>query len=304
MNECNYLAWYEIAAPVGCDVGQGEFLETSTRAPEGRQNPEMIASSAVAELYELYQYRELVRNLVARDLKVRYRGSVLGFVWCLFNPLLMMVVFTVVFTVLMKSDIPNFPVFILTGLLAWNLHTSSVMGSINSIVGNASLIMKVYFPREVLPISVVLSNTVNFLFALIVLFPMIFLFGIDLSASIVLLPLILLVQIAFSLGLAFFLSALTVFFRDVGIIMETLILAWFFLTPIFYRLEDLSPQNSRLLYILNPMASIISAYRDVLYYGGYPAFDFLSRTAVTALVIFVAGYAFFRHFAPRFGEEL
>lgn len=253
---------------------------------------------------EVVQYRELVRNLVARDLKVRYRHSVLGFVWCLLNPLLMMAVFTIVFAVLMKSSIPNFPVFVLIGVLAWNLNATAISGAVNSIVGNSALVMKVYFPRELLPISVVLSNTVNFLLALIVLFAMVIVSGVSLSSSLIYLPVILFTQVVFTIGLSLFLSALTVFYRDVGIIMETVILAWFFLTPVFYRLEDLSPEYSRLLYIANPMASIISAYRDVLYLGGWPAIDFLTRTFVTAVIVFLAGYAFFLRVANRFGEEL
>jgi lipopolysaccharide transport system permease protein len=118
------------------------------------------------------------------------------------------------------------------------------------------------------------------------------------------LPLILAVQIIFSAGLALFLSALTVYFRDVEVITETLLLAWFFLTPIFYRMEDLFPAYARLMYILNPMASIISAYRDVLYSGGMPGLDFLGRTLLTSLVILVAGYIFFRSCSKRFGEAL
>jgi lipopolysaccharide transport system permease protein len=164
--------------------------------------------------------------------------------------------------------------------------------------------MKVYFPREVLPISVVLANTVNFLFALIVLFTLIFASGVRVGPSLLLLPVILLVQLAFTVGLALLLSALTVFYRDVGIIMETGMLAWFFLTPVFYRIEDLVPQYARLMYMVNPMASIISAYRDVLYRGGMPALDFLARTGVTSLVVLVVGYWVFRRLAPRFGEEL
>jgi ABC-type polysaccharide/polyol phosphate export permease len=216
----------------------------------------------------------------------------------------MMLVFTVVFTVLLKSNVPDFPVFILVGILAWNLHSSAVTGASGSIIGNANLVKKVYFPRELLPLSVVLSNAVNFLLALVVLFALIPVFGISLGPSVLFLPVILLTQIVFALGLAFFLSALSVFFRDVQIILETLMLAWFFMTPIFYRLEDLFPAYARLLYIANPMASIISAYRDVLYLGGMPGIDFLTRTFVTAVVVLVLGYAFFLRYAQRFGEEL
>ena len=259
----------------------------------------------LSSLSELVSYRELLKNLVSRDLKVRYRNSALGFVWCLLNPFLMMIVFTLVFTILMRNTtIPAYPVYILTGILAWNFHSTSVTGSVSSIVGNSSLVMKVYFPREVLPISVVLSNAVNFVLALSVLFVMILIFQIPLSLSLLMLPVVLVIQITFSTGLALFISALTVSFRDVEVITETLLLAWFFLTPVFYRPEDLYPDSARLMYILNPMASIISAYRDILYKGGMPGFDFLARTWITSIVILVAGYVYFRHSAKRFGEEL
>ena len=214
---------------------------------------------------ELYAYRELVKNLVARDLKLRYRSSVLGFAWCLLNPLLMMVVFTVVFTVMLEDNkIEKFPVFILAGVLAWNLHTTALTTAINSVVGQAALVQKVYFPREVLPIAAVLSNTVNFLLSLTVLFAMIFLYQVQLTNTLLFLPLVLLVQVMFTTGVALFLAALNVFYRDVASIMETLMLAWFFLTPIFYRIEDVFPVYSRLMYIVNPPASIIAAYRDIL----------------------------------------
>jgi ABC-type polysaccharide/polyol phosphate export permease len=256
-------------------------------------------------LTELVRYRELIRNLVARDLKVRYRNSFLGFVWCLVNPLLMMGVFTFVFTILMKNNnIPDYPVFILVGILAWNFHATAVNGAIASIVTNSALVMKVYFPREVLPISVVLSNAVNFSLALIALFAMIFAFHIHLTMTVLFLPVIILVQVVFASGLALFLASLTVFFRDVEIITETVLLAWFFLTPIIYRMQDLFPEYSRIMYIANPMASIISAYRDVLYSGGMPGLDFLGRTFITSVIILIAGYVFFRRSARRFGEEL
>lgn len=258
----------------------------------------------IAPVIELYRYRELLRNLVARDLKVRYRNSILGFIWCLLNPLLMMGVFTFVFTVLMKSAIPNYPVFILIGILAWNFHATAVTGALGSIVQNSGLVLKVYFPRETLPLAVVLSNAVNFVLALIALFAMIFVFHIHLSATLVFLPFILLVQIMFAMGVALFLAALTVFYRDVEIITETILLAWFFLTPIVYRMADVFPAYSRLMYIANPMASIVEAYRDVLYAGGMPGLDFLARTFITSLVILLVGYVFFRRSAKRFAEAL
>ncbi len=256
-------------------------------------------------LQELYQYRELVKNLVVRDLKLRYRSSVLGFLWCLVNPLLMMGVFTLVFTVLLtNNNIEHFPVFILIGILAWNLHSTALVGAINSVVGGAQLIQKVYFPREVLPIATVLSNTVNFLLSLIALFALVLIFQVQLTATLIFLPLVILVQVIFTVGIALFLSALNVFYRDTASIMETMMLAWFFLTPIFYRIEDVFPAYSRLMYILNPLASIIAAYRDILYYGTMSNLDFFSRTAVTAVLVLVLGYLFFIRSSRSFSEAL
>lgn len=256
-------------------------------------------------LTELIRYRELLKNLVVRDLKVRYRGSVLGFLWCLANPLLMMVVFTVVFTILMQNNtIEKFPVFILIGVLAWNLHSTAVMSATHSIVGNSALVTKIYFPREILPISVVLSNTVNFIFALIVLFAMLLIFQVSLSWTVLLLPLLLLSQVIFTIGLGLILSLVNVFFRDTEIIMETLMLAWFFLTPIFYRIEDLFPAYARAMYILNPMASFISSYRTILYSGGMPDLYFVSRTFLTSVACLVIGYILFSVYSKYFGEVL
>ena len=253
---------------------------------------------------ELVQYRELVRNLVIRDIKLRYRNSVLGFVWSLGNPLLMMVVYTLLFTILIPTDIPKYPVFILCALLPWNYFNTSIMGAIDSIVGNAHLIKKVYFPREVLPLSIVLANLVNFLLALIVLFAMLFAFRVRLTPWVLYLPLILFIQTIFTLGLALIFATLNVFYRDTKIIMEVGMLAWFFLTPVFYRIEDLVPQYARRMYWVNPMASFISWYRIVLYYGISMEPGFIFRIFVTSIVTLVVGYLVFTRYSPLFGEEV
>ncbi|MBU0495905.1 MAG: ABC transporter permease [Chloroflexi bacterium] len=268
----------------------------------------------MGQLRELFHYRELVRNLVTRDLKVRYRNSVLGFLWSLVNPLLMMAVFTVVFTVLAgDANIPNYPLFILCALLPWNFFSGSAMGSVGSIVGNSHLINKIYFPREILPLSTVLANLVNFLLALIPLFALMVLFQGPITGYLLLLPVVMAVQLAFTLGVAFFLACLNVFFRDTGVIMDVVLFAWFFLTPVFYPMQRL-PQSyifmgmafdiQRVMYIVNPMASIIATYRSLLYYGVPPGLDFFSRTTVTALVVLVLGYLFFIRYASAFGEEV
>ena len=265
-------------------------------------------------LTTLWSYRELIYNLVVRELKARYKNSVLGFVWSLLNPLGMMLVFTVVFGVLLpNTQIEKYPIFLLCGLLPWNYFSASVMGSINSIVENANLVKKVFFPREVLPIASVLAQLVNFLLALIILFAALIIFRANFSPWLWLLPLVILMQTCFALGIAFLLSALNVYYRDTIIVMDVVMLAWFFLTPVFYSVE-LVPQTMtvlgteldvrRLYYILNPMASIINMYRDLLYWGYRTDIDFFLRTALTCLAMLAFGYWVFIRLSSAFGEEV
>jgi len=264
-------------------------------------------------LRELWNYRELIRNLVVRNLKVRYRSSILGIAWSWLNPMLMMVVYTVFFTILIHNETPRYPVLLLCGLLPWSFFNDSILQATGSIVGNAHLIKKIYFPREVLPISLVLSNLVNFLVALPIYFLMVPIYGAPLTWWILLLPLTILLQTALIMGMAFFLSTLNVFYRDTQHILGALTLAWFFLTPVFYPIDTV-PQEAHLLGIsfnaqlwlrrLNPMASLIASYRDLLYRGAPTGLDFLLRTAVTSLIVLVAGYLVFLRYSPRFGEEV
>jgi ABC-type polysaccharide/polyol phosphate export permease len=253
---------------------------------------------------ELWAYREFIRNLVVRDLKVRYRNSILGFAWSLLNPLLMMIVFTVVFSVLLGQQNPLYPIFILVALLPWNFTASSVIGGVNSIVGNGHLVKRVYFPREILPSSLVLSNLVNFALALPMLFLLKFILGSSFSPYIFLLPFIMILQTVFLMGVAFIVSALNVYFRDTEVIVDVFMLAWFFLSPIVYNMEDLSQTNSQILYWFNPMASLISSYRLILYNNAPPDALFFFRTLITCVATLIVGYLFFRRVAPNFGEEV
>lgn len=265
-------------------------------------------------LRELWRYRDLVINLVIRDLKARYKNSILGVAWSWVNPLMMMVVYTVVFTVLAgRSSLRNYPVFILCALLPWNLFSNAVSQATNSVVDAAPLIKKVYFPREVLPIAAVMSNTVHFLISLPVFFLLALAMGNPITPWALFFPITLAIQVMFTTGIGLITATLNVFYRDTRLIMDVLLLAWFFLTPIFYPLTTVPeqyvfrgiPVNVRAwLLRLNPMASIISSYRDLLYWGVPTAWDFLLRTAVTSLIVLVVGYLFFHHFSSRFGEEV
>ncbi len=267
----------------------------------------------IRRIAELVRYRELIKNLVVRDLKVRYKNSLLGVLWSLLNPLLMTLVFTIVFTLMIPNrDLPNYPVFFLCGFLPWSFFSSSMTAAAGSIVNNASLIKKVYFPREILPLADVLSNLVNFLLALVVLFAMLLAFNIPLTVAALMLPLIILTQVMFAVGMALLLATANVFYRDTRHILEILLQAWFFLTPIFYPITIL-PSNKMILGVpvnlqlwlrrLNPMASLVASYQDALYYGHVTGLDFFVRTFVTCLLVLLVGYAVFCRFSPLFGEE-
>jgi ABC-type polysaccharide/polyol phosphate export permease len=258
----------------------------------------------VSQAVEVIQYRSLIYNLVTKDLKVRYKNSVLGFVWSLLNPLLMTIVFTIVFTRLLGQTIDHFPVFVMTGLLAWNWTAASVTSGTKSLIENAPLINKVYFPRIVLPASVVFANMAHYLLA----FPVIFLFMLieqmRFTAWILYVPIIWAIQAIFLIGLALILAALYVYFRDTSVLIDVGLTAWFFLTPIFYRVQDVAPEYEQWMYWLNPMASIIAEQHTILYYGGVPDPLFMLRTLIQSLVLVAIGLLLFNRVSPHLGEHL
>ncbi len=264
----------------------------------------------------VYRYRELVRNLVVRDLKVRYRNSLFGFLWAWGNPILMTMVFTIVFTVLRKTTIPNFPLFIMIAWLTWGFTSAGITEGLGTVVSNSNLVKKIFFPHEALPMASVLANGANFLLALPLVLGLVIFYQIPVQLNaVIFFPIIFTAQVALVMGIALFLSAVNVFYRDTGVITGVFITAWFFLTPVFYPVRELTGvwngiDLGRLAYILNPMASIIEAYRSILYgsvEGGPPAppdLDFLARTVVTCLAILLLGYLAFLRSSRRFGEEL
>lgn len=270
-------------------------------------------------LQELYHYRFLLQNLITRDLKVRYKNSLLGVLWSLLNPLLMMVVFSLVFTFFRDESFRQYPIFFLVGLIPWNFFSSSLMAGTNAITANASLIKKVYFPRELLPASAILSNLVNFLIAFLLLVVFLYLSDLGLTVHALWVPFILFTQLIFTLGLSLLCGALHVFYRDVVMILDVMLLAGFFLTPIFYPLESYGTEvviagipfiPAQLMRWLNPMASIVDAYRTVLW-GTWdssapapmdPAF--FVRTFATAVITLIVGYLVFNRTQHLFGETL
>jgi lipopolysaccharide transport system permease protein len=257
------------------------------------------------DLREVWRYRGFLRMLVERDLKTRYRNSVLGVAWSFLQPLGMMLVFSVMATLINVSPRPNNHVFVLSGLLAWNFFSASVVGGTGSIVANSALVKKVYFPRLILPISVVISSLVNYLLALPVYLVVALASGQPLHETMVLLPVIILIQVVFSVGISFMLATLNVFYRDTQFILDLAMLALFFLTPIWYSLDDTQAATYAVwLRRLNPMASIVNIYQDLMYWGRVTIGAFWFRTSLTAIVVLILGYFIFTRFSPRFGEEV
>jgi ABC-type polysaccharide/polyol phosphate export permease len=202
---------------------------------------------------------------------------------------------------------------VICALLPWNFFASSISQSAGSIIEAAPLVKKVYFPREVLPISIVLGNLTNLVIALPVYFLLALIMGNPITLWVVALPLAVLVQVAFTIGVSLILSTLNVFYRDTGHILDVLLMAWFFVTPVLYPITVVPDQYFLLgatlnlqvwLRRLNPMASIIASYRDLLYWGAPTGWDFMLRTALISLMVLVVGYVVFVRYSPRFGEEL
>lgn len=258
---------------------------------------------------ELFKYRELLWNLTRKELKVRYRGSILGIFWSLLNPMIMTLVYTFVFSIVLGSTTKDFPIFLLSGLIPWNFLASSLNVGIDSIVGNSHLINKIKFPREILPLSIIFSNFINFLLELVAFFILLIFMGYKFYKLLYLLPLIILIQIFLVIGATLLVSSINVYFRDTKHILNIFMLIWFFATPIIYNI-GIVPEKFRYLMIVNPMTVFTILYRNIFYYVNFPAqLEFLSlRTLLLCLSLSIAillfGYYLFNKLSPRFAEEI
>lgn len=253
---------------------------------------------------ELYAYREMIVGLVRRDLRGRYKGSVLGFLWTFVNPLLQLVVYTMVFSVIMKNGIEKYYIYLFVGLVPWIFFSTSVTGGANSILSSKEMVKKIYFPREVLPISVVTSGFINMLFCFVIIFAALFISGIGINpVALLFLPIIMIVEYFLALGFALLSSALTVYFRDLEYILGIITMAWMYLTPVMYP-ETMVPESLQWILKLNPMTSIIVAYRDILYSKQIPQLDTLLQAVVVGAVFCVLGHFVFCKLQKGFVEEM
>jgi lipopolysaccharide transport system permease protein len=260
-------------------------------------------------LAALVRYRGLIQTLVARDLKARYRGSVLGFFWSFFNPLLLLLVYTFVFAYVMPpaqlSEIPNFALFLFCGLLPWTWFQASLIESSNILISGGNLIKKVMFPAEILPIVTVLANLVHFLFGLPILIAFLIYFDAPLQLSeLVWFPVVVLVQLVLSVSLALILSALTVHFRDIKDILANVMTLWFFATPIVYYWK-FAPVQIRRFLDLNPFTHLAISYQEILYFpGSFGHWKWLLALGVGSAALFLFAYFLFDRLRDSFAEEV
>jgi len=242
---------------------------------------------------ELFTYKELVQNLTIKDIKIRYKTTALGFLWALMNPLLLMLVFFLVFSFIVKIQIEKYPVFLITALIPWFFLSSSLSAATTSLVDNTELIKKVFFPRQIVPLSVVLVNAFNFLLSLIAIFIFLLIFQVPIKAPILLLPIVFLMQTIFIFGLTLIFSCLYVFFRDTRYIIEIFLVCWFYFSPIFYPIS-MVPQQFSKPYMLNPMAGFITLYRDILLYAQFPQLPLVLYVFSCSLFVLLLGFFVFK----------
>ena len=251
----------------------------------------------------LYEYRELLKTSIKKDIRGRYKNSILGVFWSFLNPLLQLAVYAIVFPLIMKSDIPNYTVFVCCGLIPWTFFSTAISRTSFVMVENGNIIKKVYFPREILPISIVTSELVNFFISTIMILAFVLAYGMGFTWYIVFYPVILIVQYVLLIGISLLVSSLTVYFRDLQHFIGILLQLLFYATPIVYGM-DIIPVSFQWILKLNPMSYIIDGYRSIFYYQRMPDLVGLGIVFAISIVLCIVGYFIFNKLQKRFAEEL
>lgn len=257
------------------------------------------------DLSRIYEYREMIKNSVRKELRGRYKGSILGFLWTFLNPLLMLVIYTIVFATIMKVNVPDhsYAIFLFVGLIPWTYFAATVQQSTTTIIANSNLIKKIYFPRMILPISVTATNLVNMLLTFIIVFAAVWIFDSGINLLYLYLPIIIIIETILALGFSVILSSVTVYFRDMEHIFSIIMMAWFYFTPIIYPNEYI-PSSLLLLFRINPMMPLIEAYRDVLMFNKIPDTMGLLYVLLFSIGLLAIGYYIFNSLQKRFAEEI
>ena len=262
----------------------------------------------IENIKEIYHYRSMIATMVHRDLRGRYKKSVLGFLWSFLNPLLQMFVYSIVFSVIMRTGIDKYYIFLFAALVPWIFFGSSMSAGAVCITSSPDLIKKIYFPREVIPIACTTSAFVNMLLSFLMIFVILIFSGFGINPkALIFLPVIMLIEYVMVLGMTFLWSSVTVYFRDMEHILGIISLAWQFLTPVMYPQSMVTESLSRgylTVWNLNPMTPVVNAYRDILYYKKAPEMDTLLSATILGIVVLALGYVVFEHLKRRFAEEM
>ena len=267
----------------------------------------MLGHPMWSNLQQLPRYRGLIQTLVARELKARYRGSVLGFVWSFINPLLLLTIYSIVFTAFLPAskDLPTpYPLFMFCGILPWTWFAASLTEASGSLISGGNLIRKVLFPAEVLPIVTVFSNLVHFLLGLPILILFLIAYGhYPVPLHLLWFPVVVVVQLVLTIGLGLILASLTVHFRDIRDILQNVLTLWFFATPIIYPWFQAGIKEHKRLFDLNPFTHLAIAYQEIFFFqDGFGAWKGLGADAILAVVVFLAGYWLFDRLRDSFAE--
>ena len=252
---------------------------------------------------ELYNYRELLKTNIKKEIRGKYKGSWLGVLWTFLNPLLMLVVYAFVFPYILRVNVDNYTIFMIVALIPWNFFTTAIQTGTGCVVANGNILKKVYFPREIIPISITTSQLVNFLITCLIMFVFIIFSGVGFSIHVLLLPLLVLIQFILTLAINFVLSAITVFVHDVDHFVSVALTLGFYATPIVY-LPEMLPAKFQWAMVANPMAVLVEAYRSILFYHRLPDMTTFGIWAVLSVILLIAGYCIFKKLEKSFVEEL
>ena len=251
----------------------------------------------------LYNYRELLKSNVKKEIRGKYKGSFLGVLWSFVNPLLQVAVYAIVFPYIMRIQTDNYLIYLIIGIIPWTFFTPVINQGMITVRMNAGIIKKVYFPREILPISVALSGLINFLISCIIIVLFCLFGGIGITWHIIFLPLIAILQFILTLGIVFALSAINIYIKDTEYIVTFLINMLFYATPILYE-ASLFPEKIRFILYLNPMTQIIDAYRNIFLYHQVPSLMGMVYLVLIAIILFFLGLLIFRKLEKGFAEEV
>jgi ABC-2 type transport system permease protein len=258
----------------------------------------------IQSLKEIWNYRDMIGSLVRRELRGKYEKSVLGFLWAFLGPLFQILIYSIVFTVVFHNSMPNYTMFLMAGMLPWTFFSDSLAQGTSTIIGNSEMVKKIYFPREVLVISEVLAKMVNMLLSFIVMAVFLIVTGVGFSVQLAILPLAILIELIFTMGLSLIVSALTVYLRDLEYVINVVLMAWIWGTPIMYSIEGIdNAMYLKLLYI-NPMTAIINNYQCIFYYHIWPNTTSIVYPLIEGIIMLIIGDLIFIKCKKRFAEEM